>query len=267
MATVKLKHVYRDKDRQGRVRWRYRKVGSKSKTLPGLPGSTEFMDALNAIVAEAAPTPKKGLGIAKVGTVAALRTLVYQHAAFTTKKVPTQRSLRSYIDRLAIAEGHKHVAGIEQRHVQARVDIFAGAGKAAAARNFLIAFRLLIKVAIAVGWRKKGDDPTIGVELPKITGKGYRAWTEANATTYEAAYDVGTRERLAYEFFSCTALRRSDVAKLGRQHIDPLKEPMFVGSLKVTHLLRLPWIEKNGEPLELFILPPLQAAIDALPPR
>jgi integrase len=266
MAAVKLKFVYPDKDRQGRIRWRFRKPGCKAMTLRGAYGSPEFMANYQAAISEAEPTPKKGLGIAKTGTIAALVPIFYEHAVFTAKKPATQRSLRSYIDRLAAKHGDKPVGGpkgLLQEHVQAMVN--AKATTPSAARNFLISLRALMKVAVAIGWRKKSDDPTVGVELPKIRGKGYRPWSDEHAAIYEAKYHMGTRERLAYECFSCTALRLSDVARLGRQYVRPLDQPVKVGPYTVTHELSLPYQEKTGEPLELWILPPLQAAIDALP--
>ena len=265
MATVKLKYLYRDKDRQGSVRWRFRRPGFKAITLRGAYGSPEFMANYQATISEAEPMPKKGLGTAKAGTIAALRPIFYEHSVFTTKKPATQRSLRSYIDRLADKHGDKPVGGpkgLLQVHVQAMVN--AKAATPSAARNFLISLRALMKVAVAIGWRKKDDDPTVGVELPKIRGKGYRPWTDQHANIYEAAYSVGTRERLAYECFSCTALRLSDVARLGRQYVRKLDQPVKVGPYTVTHELSLPYQEKTGEPLELWILPPLQAAIDEL---
>jgi integrase len=169
------------------------------------------------------------------------------------------------VDRLVDAEGDKPVALLLPQHVQKRVNVFANAGKAAAARNLLIAIRLLLKVAVEVGWLKKGDDPTAGIELPKIKGKGYRTWAEDEAAKYEADYPHGTRERLIYEAYACTALRRSDMARLGRQHLRPRKQVVLVGGYKVTHDLILPDQHKTGEPLELPVLPSLQAAIDALP--
>ena len=43
MARIKLKHVNSFSDRYGKVRHYFRKRGCKDVTLPGLPGSAEFM--------------------------------------------------------------------------------------------------------------------------------------------------------------------------------------------------------------------------------
>jgi len=257
-------HCYRSKDRQGRDRWLVRVPGRKAVTVKGRYGSPEFAANYKAAIEGAGPIEKKGLGTAAPGTVAALRALLYKHVFFTGKSPATQRSIRSYWDRFAEAEGNKPVALLRPEHVQKRVNVFANTGKPAAARNLLVAIRLGVKVAMEIGWLKQGNDPTAGVELPKIKGKGYRTWTEEEAAAYEAAYPHGTRERLIYEAYAFTALRRSDMARLGRQHLRPRKAA-YVGEYKVTHDLVLPDQHKTGEPLELPILPRLQAAIDALP--
>jgi hypothetical protein len=62
MATVKLKYVYRDRDRQGAVRWLLRLPGRKSITLKGAYGSPEFMASYQAAIEGAEPMPKKGVG-------------------------------------------------------------------------------------------------------------------------------------------------------------------------------------------------------------
>jgi hypothetical protein len=82
MATVRLKYVYRDRDRQGRVRWRFRKPGCKAMTLRGAYGSPEFMANYQTVISEVEPIPKKGLGIAKAGSCAKadlLRTRRFHH--------------------------------------------------------------------------------------------------------------------------------------------------------------------------------------------
>jgi hypothetical protein len=70
MARIKLKHVNSFSDRYGKVRHYFRKRGCKDVTLPGLPGSAEFMAAYAAALNNAAPIV---IGAKRVtaGTVAA----------------------------------------------------------------------------------------------------------------------------------------------------------------------------------------------------
>lgn len=244
--------------------------GRKAVTLKGWNSRVKaerdpaFAAAYREAMAGGVPAEKKGLSVPSTGTLAALRVLTYKHVLFTGKRPATQRTLRSYIDRWAATEGDKPWALIKPEHVQRRVNVFAEAGKAAAARNFLIAVRVLKKVAKDAGW--KGDDPTASVELPKIRGKGYRTWTDDEAGSYEAAYLFGDPRRLIYEAYGCTALRRGDIARLGRQCVRPRKKIAYIGRHKVTHNLKLPWLEKNSdEPFEIPTMPSLQRAIDELP--
>ena len=86
--------------------------------------------------------------------------------------------------------------------------------------------RRLMEHAISIGWRKKGNNPAIGMIRPKIKGKGFRPWKKEHCAKYEATHPLGTRARLAYELLSCTGLRRSDIVRVGRQHIRRLDEPV-----------------------------------------
>ena len=265
-------HTHWLPDRHGGHRCLLRVPGRKAVTLKGwgsrlkAEASPAFAAQYRDALAGAEPVERKGLGVPRSGTIAALRALAYKHVLFTGKRPATQRTLRSYIDRMAALEGDKLVEKLRPEDVQRRVDQFADAGKSAAARNFKIAFKLLHRIAVDLGWRKKADDPTAGVTLPKIKGKGYRTCADDEAAAYEVAYAFGTRKRLIYEAYACTGLRRGDMARLGRQCVRPRKQIAKIGPYVVTHNLRLPWLEKNpDEPFEIPILPSLQRAIDALP--
>jgi hypothetical protein len=112
-------HCYRSKDRQGRDRWMLRVPGRKAVTIKGRFGSPEFAANYKAAMETGEPLPKTGLGATAPGTVAALRELFYKHELFTGKRPATQRTLRSYIDRLAQAEGNKPYGLLRLEHVQA----------------------------------------------------------------------------------------------------------------------------------------------------
>ena len=54
-------YLYRDKDRQGRVRWRLRLPGRRGVTVKGRFGSPEFALAYRNALEGCGPTEKKGL--------------------------------------------------------------------------------------------------------------------------------------------------------------------------------------------------------------
>jgi hypothetical protein len=57
MARIRLRYVNEFIDRHGKPRYYFRRPGSRSVKLPGLPGSIEFMDAYQAALATVAPPP------------------------------------------------------------------------------------------------------------------------------------------------------------------------------------------------------------------
>ena len=48
MTSVRLAYVHEYRDRHGRIRRYFRRRGYKKVMLPGLPGSSEFMEAYRA---------------------------------------------------------------------------------------------------------------------------------------------------------------------------------------------------------------------------
>jgi integrase len=74
-----------------------------------------------------------------------------------------------------------------------------------------------MRVAILEGWRK--DNPVLAVKGVKIKSKGHRTWTDEEIAAFEAHYPIGTEARLAFALLLYTGQRRSDVVRMGRQHV------------------------------------------------
>jgi integrase len=256
-------YCYPDKDRQGRPRWLLRLPGQKSKTIKGTYGTPEFAAAYRAALEGGEAVPKAGVGRTAPGTFEALALSYLNSAAFKCKRHETRRSERGIIDGLVAIYRKCVVSELRQEHVQAMVD--KKAATPSAARNRSAVLRRLMEHAIALKWRKEGDNPALGITRPKIRGKGFRAWTDEHCAKFEATHLLGTRARLAYELLSCTALRRSDIVRVGRQHVRALEQPVFVGPYKVTHEIDLGQQKTDEDVGGLLVLPQLQAAIDALP--
>src|SRR5262245_17620934 len=49
--------------------------------------------------------------------------------------------------------------------------------------------------------------------------EGLHPWTVAEVEQFEACYPIGSKARLALALLMYTGVRRSDVVKLGRQHV------------------------------------------------
>jgi integrase len=71
----------------------------------------------------------------------------------------------------------------------------------------------------AVGDGMRRDDPTAGVRGVKIRTGGFHSWSEDEIAAFEARHPIGTRARLAFALLLFTAQRRSDVVRMGRQHV------------------------------------------------
>jgi len=203
-------------DRHGRPRFYYRREGFKQVPLPGLPWSPSFMAAYEAAMSgEIAPRIEIGEGRTKPGTVNAAIVSYFNSAAFHAQAPETRRTRRNILERFRAEHGDKRITLLQRAHIDRMVA--AKAATPSAARNFLNTVRALMQHCIIAGMR--ADDPTQGVKRPPIKTAGYRTWSEADIRQFEATHPIGTRARLALALLLHTAQRRSDVVRLGRQHV------------------------------------------------
>jgi integrase len=89
--------------------------------------------------------------------------------------------------------------------------------KPGACKALIKVLRGLFRFAIKMGYVT--SDPTFGIVLPSQNPNGIRTWTEAEIAIFEAAWPIGTMERLVFTMALYTALRRQDLLVLGPQHI------------------------------------------------
>ena len=201
-------------DRFGKARWYFRRAGFKRMTLPGLPWSPEFMEAYQqALAGQPAPI---GAERTIPGTLRALAVSYFASPAFRTKRASTQYTYRNVIDRLCAKHGDKRVALLQRDHV---VKLLAARAATPATANALRrSLRALMQHAVEIGMRS--DDPTRDVrKLPTAKGEGYHPWSEGEIEQFERHHPVGSRARLAFALLLYTGQRRSDVVRMGRQHL------------------------------------------------
>jgi len=141
--------------------------------------------------------------------------------------------------------GEKRVATMQREHVTKLVT----SKKAFAARNWLKALRGLMRFAVTAGLRD--DDPTAGIDLPRVRAGTICSWSEADIAAFEARWEPGTRERLAMALLLYTAARRGDMVGFGPQHIRN-------GVLAYRQ-------QKTGRALEIPVHPELSAVLAASP--
>jgi integrase len=233
-------------DRHGKARYYLRRPGHKAVPLPGMPWSPAFMAAYQDAM-EGAPRVEIGASRTKPGTVTAAVVSYFNSWAFRNLAAETRRTRKNILERFREQHGDKRIALLQPDHV--KVMVAAKAGTPQAANNFLKTIRALMQHCMVAGLRT--DDPTYGIKGAKIKTDGYRTWTEADIETFEAVHPIGSRARLALALLLYTAQRRSDVIRMGRQHVRN-------GTLSVRQ-------QKTGRSLEIPVHPALQAILEATP--
>src|SRR6516164_3006809 len=238
------KYVQAWVDHDGRAYYYLRRRGYPRVRLPGLPWSPTFMAAYEA--AMSGPRTAIGTGRIKPGSVVAVAaTNNDSQQAFGSKSAGTQRMRRGILERFRTAYGDRPFALLPPEWIEALLD----AKPPHAARSWLVTLRSLCRFAVKRGWLRV--DPTRDIKQRAIKGDGFHTWTEDEIAQFEAHHPIGTKPRLALALLLYTAQRRSDVVKMGRQHIRD-------GWLHVKQ-------EKTDKPLAIPVHPELRAVLDATP--
>lgn len=263
MALVPYKYLTIDRDRHGNVRVYFRH-GRMPKVRMREPLDTPQFAARYAELLERArvglalvekPKPR---GRPQEGTFAAVALAYTISPAFKALDATTQRTQRGIIHKI-----------IEEPAVPGEPQTFADfpisrmtteklailrdrkAHLPGAANNRVRVLRAIFK------WAKKPYRLTINPaeDLDKLSyaTDGFYTWTVADIETYEKRHQPGTKAHLALMLLLYTGGRRSDVPRLGRQHVANG---------------RIRWLahkNRNLYPttLDLPLLPPLATAIEA----
>lgn len=229
------------KDRHGRARYRFRKKGCPPYTFRHAPGTEGFREEYEK-ARNASMEPAQRF---HPFTYDALCASYYRTAKWLGMKPSSQRTYRGIIERFRKTNGHKDARRVTTAAIDAKLAKMASTP--AAANNLRKTLAKLHRHAIKLGWRV--DNPVTATDGYK-PGKGWHCWTEGEIATFEARWSLGTRERLAMALLLHTALRRSDMVTVGRQHRQG-------DEFYLRH-------EKNDSGTIIPIAPELAAAIDAL---
>jgi integrase len=208
MATIRLRYVHRYVDRHGTVRHYYRRHG-KSTPLPGEPGTSEFIEAYSALL-EGRETPRHKPAVPVIkGSFRELATVYYGSPHYRSLSPTSRTNYRRIIDRFVAEHGHRQVGGMRREHV---VKIIGGmADRPGAGITLLKRMRTLIRFALDLGWIEA--DPTHKVR--SYRSREIHTWSEEELARFEACWEPGTRERLAYGLLLYTGQRGSDVHRMG----------------------------------------------------
>lgn len=220
------------KDRHGKERVRLRRTGWKTLYVTDEPGTPEFTEAYRRW--EQNDKIKVGSDRAVPGSFDDLITRFYKSTIFTDLKPTTQGTYRGELERFRKKYGARRVGTMTARNVAKLMETMGATPSAA--NNLKKRLSQLFDYAILLGFRK--DNPAKPVRGFKIKTGGHKTWQEAQIATFEAAYPVGTRERLAFDLALYTAQRRSDICGMGPQHTEAGK--IRVKQLKTEKTLMIP---------------------------
>jgi integrase len=207
-------------DQYGKARYYFRRAGFKSVTLPGIPFSSEFMRAYE----DALAGQPAAIGARRVlpGSMHALAISYYSSPEYLGMEPSSQRLRRNIIERFCREldvngklNGDKQAATLQREHI---VRFMAErADRPESANALRKALRALMRHAIDIGLR--ADDATRDVRAIRVKSDGFHSWTEDEIAQFEAHHPIGSRARLAFALLLYTGQRRSDVVRMGRQHI------------------------------------------------
>jgi hypothetical protein len=232
VTKLRLQFVNEFVDSRGKLRRVFRRQGQKRVSLPGLPGSEEFMRAYQAALNQGAASLEVGASHTTPGTIDALIVGYFKSDAFNKALAPeTQRMRRNILDRFRNEHGKKGVATLERRHIEKLIAKRAPHAQ----KNWLKRLRGLMLFAIAENYR--ADDPTAGVKAakPAVRSREHMTWGTPEIATYRTRHPLGTTARLAIELLLNVAARRGDAHKLGLQHIKNGKIVLASGEDQTQH--------------------------------
>jgi integrase len=236
-------------NRYGKAKGRYffRRRGFKQVSLPGLPGSPEFEQAYAAAMA-GGPLPSAiGIKRARPGSIDALVITYFNSPTFLALSQSTQSTYRGILEGFTREHGAKPLTPLTRRHLEAM--LARKMRTPAAANHWLRLIKTLMRFAVREQLR--ADDPARDIEYIKRRSAGFHTWTEDEIARFESFHPVGSKARLALGLLLYTAQRRSDVIRMGRQHV----------RTGVVHMRQ----QKTGAMLAIPVHPALQAILDATP--
>lgn len=252
---IRLKHLVEDMDRHGNVRIYFRRSGQRKIRIRSKPGTAEFLQEYHVAFADKGkirlpvlhesrtPLPKN-----------CIRWLCIQYFAssdFKRLELSTQTVRRRILDRICESDGDKPYALLEPRHIRLRRD--AKADRPEAANGDIKALRQVFSFAVEYDLAK--GNPAKDVPYLKSSSQGYHSWTPEEVTQFEDRFPVGTKARLALALFLYTGQRRSDIVRLGPQHVRG-------GWLTFTQMKNR---SRNPVTLSIPVLPELQTVLDQTP--
>lgn len=204
--------LHRETNRHGKTVW-YVRVGQGPRIrIKAEYGTPAFEEAYQAALNGAAPA---AAGKAAKGTLGWLVDQYRDSGAWTKLSQATRRQRENIFKQILKTAGHEPFTKITGKSVQAGIDRRHKTPHQA--RHFVDAMRGIFQWALSAEHVKA--DPTAGKAVAKPKSKGFPVWDEDEIAKFEKRWPRGTRERVMFDIYCYTGLRRGDAAKLGKQHV------------------------------------------------
>jgi integrase len=184
----------------------------------------------------------------KPGSLNSLIVSYYRSPEYLGLKASTMSDRFYIIENFRKAHGDKPLKKLQRSHVKEIIGLKSETP--AAANNLLKVLRLLLNYAISIDMIT--SNPAIGVKRYPMRTEGYHTWSEDEISLFEITHPIGSRPRLALSLLLFTAQRRSDVIRMGWQHVDQVQQVISVKQ------------EKTGASLSIPIHPDLQEILVAV---
>ena len=246
MPKPPLLYLHKEKTRHGTIVWYFHRRNEPRIRIRGAYGSAEFLAAYQAALAgQSITVPSKSTRLSLVWCIEQFMA----SSNWAGLASESRKQLSYQFIKIKDNAGKHFITAITRKHILDGQD--RRRAVPSDANKYVRAMSLLCRYAVDQEWLKAS--PVHGISKLKTskTGEGFHTWTDEDHISFEARWPIGTRERLAYEIFKCTGLRRSDAVRLGRQHV---KDGQF--SIRT---------QKTGMVVTATMLPELLTAISATP--
>lgn len=252
--TMKLRYVHEDVDRHGNVRVYFWRKGGPKIRMREKQGSAEFFLRYRELVDGGVQTRWLGDRAPSAGTFGWLVEQFILSPTYKGYRPSTQRMRQRVLLSMCdepIQPGSERLfrdmplSAVTPKALRVLRD--RKAGLPGAGSNRVKSLRKMFEWALEED--QIGTNPARDLKKPKSSSAGYHTWTTDEVERFERKHPLGTRARLAISLLMWTGVRRSDVVRLGRQHVRE-------GWLKFRTV-------KNDMAVNVPMLPALQAVIDA----
>jgi integrase len=250
MSRPRPPFLQRAVSRHGKTIWYVRISRGPKIRIKGEYGSPEFNEAYQGAVSGEKP---KRPGEAARGTLKWLWDLYRLSGAWTDLSLATRKQRENIMRPVIASVGDQSLSRVDKAAIQLGRE--RRAGTPTQAKHFVTTMRGMFTWALDQQPPLARSDPTQGIGFKRSRkekkSEGFPVWTDEDIAAYERSWPRGTRERLMFDIFCFTGLRRGDAAVVGRQHVRD-------GVISIH-------TEKTGMLVTIPILAELQKTLDAGP--